>query len=289
VDFTKNVVGEVTVVRFLIHPPLGNLSDELWLNLEAAKIADSTGIDGLVLPDHYMTPQSNETLDSWTALAYFAAATDRIRLGTLVTPIPLRPPQLLAKIVATVDILSRGRCLLGIGAGWSQKEFEGFGQWDEPKVRVEKVDEGVSLIKRLWTEPTVDFKGKYYTVKGAVLLPKPVQKPHPPLLFGGTGLRMLRLAGRHADICFISEEKSERFLIAKKEVERAAREQNRVSVPDFACAVGIKSLEQIGGLHLKIERTLDLGASYVVTGIEAEHDYLKFIELLAKDVIPSFR
>jgi len=137
------------VVKFLVHPPLGNLSNELSVNLEAVKIADELEIDGFVLPDHYMTPQSNDTLDLWVTLAYFAAVTSRIRLGTLVTPIPLRPPQILAKMVVTIDVLSRGRCFLGIGAGWYKEELEGFGQWDEPKIRIEKVAEAVAFIKRL--------------------------------------------------------------------------------------------------------------------------------------------
>jgi len=160
-------------MKFFIHPPLGNLSGELRLNVEAIRIADSLGIDGFVLPDHYMSPRSNDTLEAWVTLAHLAAVTSHIMLGTLVTPIPLRPPQLLAKIVSTVDVLSEGRSLLGVGAGWWKEEFEAYSKWDNPKVRVEKVDEGVALIKRLWTESKVDFEGKHYRAKGAVLLPSP--------------------------------------------------------------------------------------------------------------------
>src|SRR5208337_4439299 len=109
------------VLQFYIHPPLGNLSSELRLNREAVKEADRIGIDGFVLPDHYMSPQGDETLEAWVTLAHFAALTDHIKLGTLVTPIPLRPPQLLAKMVATVDVLSGGRSFLGVGAGWNKE------------------------------------------------------------------------------------------------------------------------------------------------------------------------
>src|SRR5207245_8090746 len=97
-----------------------------------------------------------------------------------------------------------GRTVLGVGAGWSTTEFEGYSVWDPPKIRVEKTEEGLQLILKLWHEPKVDFNGKYYHAKGAVLEPKPVQKPHPPLLFGGTGTRMLRMAGKYGDICMIS-------------------------------------------------------------------------------------
>jgi len=283
------MTGKPVVIKFLIHPPMGNLSSELRLNLEAIRKADSLGIDGFVLPDHYMSPQGNETLEAWVTLAYFAAATNNIRLGTLVTPIPLRPPQLLAKMVSTVDVLSKGRCFLGIGAGWSKDEFKGYSQWDEAKTRVEKVDEGVALIKRLWTEPVVDFKGKYYRVKGAVLLPKPVQKPHPPLLFGGKGTKMLKLAGKYADICFISEEEPEKYLLAKSEVIRASKEQNRASAPSLARAIGVKTMYQRDDFHSEIEKASDLGVSYIVTGVEREQDYVGFIKFLAEDVMPSFR
>jgi alkanesulfonate monooxygenase SsuD/methylene tetrahydromethanopterin reductase-like flavin-dependent oxidoreductase (luciferase family) len=276
------------VIKFFLHPPSGNLSSELRFNLEAVKKADSLGINGFVLPDHYMTPQSNWTLDAWSTLAYFAAATSHIRLGTLVTPIPLRPPQLLAKVVSTIDVLSEGRCFLGVGAGWSQKEFEGYSQWDKPGIRIEKVDEGIALIKRLWTEPRVDFEGKYYRAKGAVLLPKPVQKPYPPLLFGGRGIKMLRLAGKYADICFIPEENPKEFSRAKDEVVRAAKEQNRTGIPSFACLVGIRTMEGKDDFHLKLEKATNFGASYVVAGVERKQDYLQFIELLAKDIMPSF-
>jgi alkanesulfonate monooxygenase SsuD/methylene tetrahydromethanopterin reductase-like flavin-dependent oxidoreductase (luciferase family) len=277
------------MIKFLIHPPLGNLSSELLLNLEAIRRADGLGVDGFVLPDHYSSPQGNETLEAWVTLAYFAATTDRIRLGTLVTPIPLRPPQLLAKMVSTVDVLSKGRSFLGVGAGWSKEEFEGYSQWDEPTIRVEKVNEGVVLIKKLWTEPAVNFEGKYYRVKGAVLLPKPIQKPHPPLLFGGKGIKMLKLAGKYADICFISEENPKKFLVAKNKVVKAANEHKRSSPPSFACAIGVRTLEQKDDFVLKIEKAIDLGVSYVVTGVEREQDYLKFIKFLAKEIMPSFR
>ena len=276
-------------IKFLIHPPLGNLSSELRLNLEAIKEADSLGIDGFVLPDHYMSPQGNETLEAWVTLAYFAAVTNHIMLGTLVTPIPLRPPQLLAKMVSTVDVLSQGRSFLGVGAGWSKEEFEAYSRWDNPEIRVEKVDEGMALIKKLWTEPKVNFEGKHYRAKRAVLLPKPLQKPHPPLLFGGKGPKMLKLAGKYADICFLSEEKPKEFLAAKNEVIKASDAHKRPKTPSFACFVGLKTLEQKDEYHLKIEQASELGVSYIVAAVEKEKDYSEFLRFLATDIMPSFR
>jgi len=185
---------------------LGNWYEGWNLTQSAVAEADKLTFWGFLMPDHYMwggEMGSDSTLDSWVALTYLAAKTNQIRLGTLVSPIPFRPPGLLAKVVSTLDVVSGGRAILGVGAGWSQAEFEGFSEWSEPRIRVDKTREGVELILRLWKEKKADFNGKYYRSRKAILEPKPIQKPHPPLLFAGFGPRMLRLAGRYADICLI--------------------------------------------------------------------------------------
>lgn len=164
-----------------------------------AEAAEEAGFDAFLVWDHYSLPGRPDTLDAWDVLAFVAGRTSGIRLGTSVTPIPLRPPALLAKQVATVDVLSGGRTVLGVGAGWHQPEFEGYSQWDPPRVRVDRVAEGLDLMVRLWTEERVDFQGRYYWARGAELAPKPVQQPHPPLWFGAFGRRMMGLAARYGD------------------------------------------------------------------------------------------
>lgn len=166
----------------------------------SALAADESGLDFLLLTDHYMSSRSTESVDAWTVLAGLAVKTERIRLGTCVTPIPFRPPQILAKVVATVDQLSNGRAILGVGAGWHKPEFDAYSKWDDNKVRVAKTREGLELIMKLWaSNEAFDFKGQYYSVKGAILQPKPVQRPYPSLWFGTTGAYMLKLARRYAD------------------------------------------------------------------------------------------
>ena len=202
-----------------------------------AEEADRRGFWGYVIPDHYMTPgryAGNSTLDAWTALTYLAARTEKIHLGTLVTPIPFRPPGLLAKVVSTLDIVSAGRSLLGVGAGWSRPEFDGYGEWSSAKNRVDRTDEGLQLILRLWQDKTVDFKGRYYNARQAVLEPKPVQKPHPPLLFGGEGPRMLRMAGKYADICYIPDWIRTSLPKAREKVLKEARQYRREKKLSFA-------------------------------------------------------
>src|SRR5437879_9551139 len=101
---------------------------------------------------------------------------------------------MLAKIVSTLDLLSNGRTILGVGAGWSQTEFEGYSEWNSNKIRVDKTREGLDLILKLWTQEKVDFKGKFYHAKGAVLDTKTLQTTHPPLLLAGIGSLTLRTA-----------------------------------------------------------------------------------------------
>ena len=147
----------------------------------------------------------------------------------------------------------------------------------------------MALIKKLWTEPKVNFEGKHCRAKRTVLLPKPVQKPHPALLFGGKSPKMLKLAGKYADICFISEEKPKEFLAAKDEVIRASNTHKRPKAPSFACVVGFKTLLQKDEYRSRIEQASELGVSYIVTVVEQEHDYSEFLRFLAADIMPSFR
>ena len=177
----------------VVYPAHGSYCDR-ELAEKVAQATEREGLDSLLVWDHYMLPQSNQTFEAYSLLSYLAAKTERLRLGTCVTPMPFRNPAMLAKTIATLDVLSKGRVIVGVGAGWHRPEFEGDSTWDEAKVRVAKTKEALELITKLWTERRVDFRGRYYQAKGAVLEPKPVQRPYPPLWFGTVGKAMLRLA-----------------------------------------------------------------------------------------------
>jgi len=149
-------------------------------------------------------------LEAWTLLAALAAQTGRLRLGVIVTSNRLRSPTLLAKMAATVDIIAGGRLDFGIGVGASRvagenpgvREFEAYGvPLVSPGVAVRGLAESLSIVRRMWTEvEPFDFDGKSIQLKGAVCEPKPLQKPHPPILIGGAGDRVLRIVAEHADI-----------------------------------------------------------------------------------------
>ena len=123
--------------------------------------------------------------------------------------------------------LSGGRVILGVGAGWSTVEFNGYSEWLGTKSRVDKTMEALDIITRLWTEDSVSHKSKYYTIEEAVLEPKPVQKPYPKLLFGSSGKRMLRLTGRMGDYCYIPPWQMQNAAEMKETVLDAAEKAGR--------------------------------------------------------------
>ena len=143
-------------------------------------------------------------LEGWTVLAGLAAVTGRIRLATLCTAVGYRNPAHLAKIAASVDLISRGRLTLGIGAGFFEDEYKQYG-WEfppQPATRIRQMEEAVQLILKMWTEPRTTFHGRYFHVEDAILKPKPVQKPRPPMMIAGGGEQMtLRAVARLADAC----------------------------------------------------------------------------------------
>lgn len=280
---------------------LGNWFVDLALIEDAVLEADHLGFDGAVIPDHYMWGEtewlkrldSNSTLESWILLTYLAAKTDHIRLGTLVTPIPFRSPGMFAKMISTLDVLSKGRVVVGVGAGWSQVEFDGYSEWNEPKIRVDQTEEGVELMIQLWTQKKVTFEGEHYRAIGAILDPKPMQKPHPPLLFGGRGDRMLQLAGRYADICYIPQfrpdSKPEDYLRGKKRVLQAADAVNRKSQIAFmAGGLGSWTAYDSKEFFERIEAARGMGASYFLSSFSRDEDVLGSMRRFAKEVMPSF-
>lgn len=159
--------------------------------------------DGLWLADHFM-PNAEDTSapwpEAWTTLAAIAAVVPRIRIGTLVTGNTYRHPAVLAKMAATVDHISGGRLVLGLGSGWQENEHEKYGlPFYTVNGRLRRLEEACEVIKRLFAESSVDFKGKYYQLKSAPLEPKPLQTPLPLLIGGGGEKLTLKITAKYAD------------------------------------------------------------------------------------------
>jgi F420-dependent oxidoreductase-like protein len=167
--------------------------------------ADALGYDSIWVDDHFyavVRPPHEPQMEAWTLLSALARETQRIGVGILVTCNSYRSPALVAKMVATVDVLSGGRLIHGMGSGWYQSEYEGYGyEFPSVPVRLAQLDESLRVQKLLFTEERPSFSGRWYRLQEAWCSPKPVQKPHPPILIGGGGERvLLRLVARHADI-----------------------------------------------------------------------------------------
>lgn len=163
------------------------------------------GFDSAWLTDH-MLPFSGSLqrpyLECWTTLSALAEATDNLRLGTLVLCNLFRHPAVLAKMVATLDVISGGRLEIGIGAGWVRYEFDAYGiPFPKASVRIAMLREAIEVMKRMWTEDMPTFQGEYYRIKGAACNPKPLQKPHPPIWIGTLigGRLMFETIAKYAD------------------------------------------------------------------------------------------
>jgi len=169
-----------------------------------ARAAEGIGFDSIWLYDHFHTvpePRPYSCFECWTTLMAVAKATRRLRLGQIVTCNSYRQPSYLAKIASILDIVSNGRLEFGIGAGWYEHEYLGYGyEFPRASVRIGMLEEAVQIIKSLWTEEVTNFEGRYYRLKEAYNYPKPVQRPHPPILIGGEGEKLtLRVVAKHAD------------------------------------------------------------------------------------------
>ncbi|MDA4111502.1 MAG: LLM class F420-dependent oxidoreductase, partial [Thaumarchaeota archaeon] len=170
--------------------------------------AETLGYDSFWVMDHlhqipYVGRPEEPMLEGWTTISVLAGMTSKIKLGTLVTGNSYRHPSILAKVGATLDVLSKGRLFMGIGAAWNDEEARAYGiPFPPTSERLERLDEAVQIIRKMWTEDKVNFDGKYYKLQNALCNPKPIQKPHPKILIGGAGEKMLlRTVAKHGDAC----------------------------------------------------------------------------------------
>ncbi len=172
--------------------------------------AENLGFDSFWVMDHFhqisgVGKTEDPMLEGWTAISVLAGMTSKIKLGTLVTGVIYRHPSVLAKMSATLDVLSKGRLFMGIGAAWNQEESFAYGiPFPTNKERLLRLEEAIQIIRKMWhgEEPTASFNGKYYQVNNAYCNPKPIQKPSPPIMVGGNGERhTLKIVAKYADAC----------------------------------------------------------------------------------------
>ncbi len=230
--------------------------------LELAQACERHGIPALFRSDHYLNldgrDPSRPALDAWATLSGLAARTERLRLGTLVSPASFRHPSVLAKQVTTADHISGGRVELGLGAGWHEREHAAYGfPFLSTRERIDVLEEQLQIVLGSWGAAPLDFDGGHYRLEGLEAHPKPIQRPHPPIIMGGlAGPRSAALAARYADeynTVFPSpaevRERGERIAAA---CERAGRDPLPISV-----MTGLLSGESDAELRA---RAVELGA-----------------------------
>lgn len=264
---------------------------DLWLE------ADELGYDSAFGFDHFLPIFSDPTgpcLEGWTLLAALAAQTKRLKVGLLVTGNTYRNPAVVAKMAATVDHVSGGRLILGLGAGWFELEHDAFGiPYYTPGGRARRLVEAVELIKALFTQDKTTYQGKYYQITDAPFEPKPLQKPYPPILIGGVGPKVVQpLVARHADIWH--------FFVREGGMPAAKK---LVAHFDGVCAqVGRDpaeiqkstslSLDQLklpaDELRALIQTYADLGVRYFIVSMFPDYDAAA-LRRFATDVLPAFR
>lgn len=272
---------------------------------------ESLGFDTVWLVDHFVNPRHPDEpwFEAWALLAALAAQTERIRIGTLVSPITYRNPAVLARAALTVDHISGGRLELGLGAGGFPLDhtMTGSDVWEAGE-RVERFREALEIVDRLLSQEVTSYRGRYYTVDGAIMQPRPIQQPRPPITVGAFGRRMLELTAAHADGWNFStsggpERRAGRTASADPMLE-LARERNRLL--DERCrAIGRDPAEIRRGVTLagtaqvvwtSVEQFRELVARYRVAGFDEfvlhwprDEEQRRVMEQVASEVLSDLR
>ncbi len=289
--------------------------------VDIALLAEELGFDSIWLYDHFHNvprPAHEAVFECWTTMAAISQRTSRIRLGQMVGCNSYRSPALLAKITSTVDVISGGRLDWGIGAGWYEQEYRGYGfEFPKPKDRIGMLRESVEIVKSMWSQPETTYDGTYYTLHRANCDPKPLQQPHPPIWIGGGGEQLtLRVVAQHADCSNwggTAEEWARKREVLKGHCAAVGRDEDTIRKtwsPDLfireteaeVLAAGSKSLNgepfeswRAGNLVGTPEQVSEKIATYIALGCTgfipwcSDYPDTTSMKLLATQVMTSFR
>lgn len=276
-------------IRFGIQTPQQHTTWPEMLSLWQE--VDTLGYDTAWVFDHFLPIFSDPTgpcLEGWTVLAALAIATRNVRLGVMVTGNTYRHPAVLAKMATTVDIISGGRLILGIGAGWFELEHQEYGvPFHTTGGRLRRLDEALDLIKLLWTQERASFNGRYYSLKDASFNPKPLQKPHPPILVGASGENIaLGLVARHAQMWnSFGTPDVFRHKIARlrDHCERIGRDP--ATIEKSVLLTGLFALDEA---RRQIDAYAAAGVTHLIFSVSAATDR-DFIRRFAREIIPAYK
>ena len=290
-----------------------------------AEQAEAAGLDSVWAADHVVLPTGGSSpypyhvdgdflippempfMDQFTCLAYVAGITSKVKLGTAVNLLPLRHPLVVAKTVATLDVLSAGRVVLGVAAGWLAEEFDALGlPFTE---RGKMLDEGIEVLREIWTQPNASFAGEFYNFKNVAAHPMPAQKPYPPIWIGGHTKPVMRRAARVGDVWLpplfgtTPASLAASFESVREMTEQAGRPRNSVNLAlrvlvDLREEPDTASPETRGAVLGPPEKVAELLARYMEIGVShfvllpqarTLEDVQRTVDILAEDVIPKVR
>ena len=262
---------------------------------EVARGADDAGVDRVSVMDHVwqignLGPPEHEMLEAYTALGFLAAVTERVKLLTVVTAVVYREPGLLAKAATTLDVLSGGRAMLGIGAAWNEDEARGLGLFFPPLAeRYERLEEALRICQQMWSDDDGPFEGKHYHLARTLNSPQALSRPHPPILIGGGGERKtLRLVARYADSCnlFDIPELAHKLDVLRGHCAAEGRDYDAIEKT-------VQVRYDLGENGERVEQTIEHMHELSELGFEVAHGTLARIgtlrplDLMAERVIPA--
>ena len=321
-DVSKNLFGMFMPQGWKMELSTIDGTENKWQTaVDIALKVEELGYDSLWVYDHFHNvpkPANDAVFECWTTMAAISQRTSRVRLGQMVGCNSYRQPSVLAKITSTVDIISGGRLDWGIGAGWYENEYDGYGfDFPRPKDRIGMMAEAVQIVRSMWTEPSTSFDGKYYKLDRAQCDPKPLQSPYPPIWIGGGGEELtLRAVARYADCANFGgkpEEWKHKREVLKGHCKAVGRDESTIRktwTPELHIrateaeidAGGSKSLwgqsmEDWKANHLvgtaeqvceKIQQYIDMGCTGFIPWTP-DYPSTETIERFATDVMPNFR
>ena len=260
-----------------------------------ARTADQAGFDSVAVMDHFFQiggvgPTENDMLEAYTTLGFLAAHTERAKLLTVVTGVLYRHPGLLAKAVTTLDVLSGGRAILGIGAGWNEEESRGLGFPFPPVAeRFELLEENLQYVLQMWAEGDAPFKSKHFDAERLLNVPQALAKPRPPIMIGGGGeKKTLRLVAKYADQCnlFNSPELERKLDVLKQHCENEGRDYDTITKTVYHILDIGPDGSKAGALVDELGRLHGLGID-IALGVVPGLPDLSLLEKFGTDVIPA--
>ena len=260
-----------------------------------ARTADQGGFDLIGVMDHFfqirsLGPPEQEMLEAYTTLGYLAANTSRARLITVVTGVVYRYPGVIAKIVTTLDVLSGGRGMLGIGAGWNEYEAKSLGIPFPPVAeRFDWLEDTLRLCLAMWTGDESRLVGKKFVFERPLSSPQSLARPHPPIMIGGTGeQKTLRLVAKYADACnlFPTPEVQHKLDVLKRHCEREKRNYDDIEKTTmFGFDVGDRG-ENVGAIVQRLRGLARMGFATAIGGVRDVHKITP-LEIIAREIIPA--